>query len=349
MPIKTTELWEGNPMGGSQLPQAGGQFRILLVSNSGAPFVENDRRILSESGACDLLIYRGRIDLPRLLAMILRADLVVCWFVLGYATTATLIGLLARIPTLLVAGGWDVVGLDEIGYGAMLSPARTRKTRFALRTATSVTAVSQATRNEVLHWTNREVSVIRNGVDLEIFCPNDEPRLRQVVTVAGVDSEVRFQVKGVQFLIDIAERLSDVPFVVVGKNSAAWSERLTRLSPANVRFESYVNRFALRDIFRSSRVYLQPSRYESFGMSLAEAMACGCYPVATEVGGPTEVVGQTGSLVPYGDVDAAANAILAGLERATCSEASERIAEQFSLEERRKRLSAEVEHLLRKR
>ena len=336
-------------MGGSQLSQAKGQFRILLVSNSDAPFVENDRRILSGLGACDLLIYRGRTDLPRLLAMTLRADLVVCWFVLGYATTATLIGLLARVPTLLVAGGWDVVALDEIGYGAMLSLARTRKTCLALRIATSVTAVSQATRNEILHWTNREVSVIRNGVDLEIFCPNGAPRRRQVVTVAGIDSEVRFQVKGVPFLIDIAERLGDVPFVVVGKNSAAWSERLNRLSPENVRFESYLNRFALRDVFRSSRVYLQPSRYESFGLSLAEAMACGCYPVATEVGGLTEVVGQTGSIVPYGDVDAAANAILAGLERTTCLEASERIAEQFSLEERRKQLSAEVERLLRKR
>src|SRR3989442_12426537 len=114
MPIKTTELWEGNPMGGSQLPQAGGQFRILLVSNSGAPFVENDCRILSESGACDLLIYRGRIDLPRLLAMSLRANLVVCWFVLGYATTATLFWLLARIPLFMVRGVWDWAELDEI-------------------------------------------------------------------------------------------------------------------------------------------------------------------------------------------------------------------------------------------
>src|SRR5207247_5728459 len=130
--------------------------------------------------------------------------------------------------------------------------ALTRKTCVALRTAISVTAVSQATRNEILRWTNREVSVIRNGVDLEIFCPNGAPRRRRVVTVAGIDSEVRFQVKGVPFLIDIAERLGDVPFVVVGKNSAAWRERLNRLSTEHVRSERYVNRVALRDGCRAA-------------------------------------------------------------------------------------------------
>jgi glycosyltransferase involved in cell wall biosynthesis len=44
------------------------------------------------------------------------------------------------------------------------------------------------------------------------------------------------------------------------------------------------DRQALRDAYRSLAILIAPSIYESFGMSIAEAMACGCAVVASRTG-----------------------------------------------------------------
>src|SRR3972149_4342327 len=139
--------------------------RILLVSNLDAPFVVNDAPILRELGEMEFLLYRGRRDFPKLVVSIARADVVVCWFVLGYAFSAVVLGRLLRIPTVLVAGGWDVATVPTIGYGAMLSPRRVLMSTVALRGATRILATSDSIRSDVVQWVARDVSVVPLGVD----------------------------------------------------------------------------------------------------------------------------------------------------------------------------------------
>ena len=62
-------------------------------------------------------------------------------------------------------------------------------------------------------------------------------------------------------------------------------------------------------------VLVMPSRFEGFGLTLVEAMAAGCVPVATCLAGVTDTIvttGRDGLLFPAGDVGAARRAI-AGL------------------------------------
>lgn len=70
------------------------------------------------------------------------------------------------------------------------------------------------------------------------------------------------------------------------------------------------------DVMRALDLFVQPSMWEGFGITLLEAMAAGTPLVASRVGGVPEVVvdGETGILVPAGDPEQLAEAC-AGLLR----------------------------------
>lgn len=56
-----------------------------------------------------------------------------------------------------------------------------------------------------------------------------------------------------------------------------------------------------RDLFRTSSIFVFPSRMESFGMVLAEAMGAGMAILTTTSGGCGEVVGDTAEIIPADD------------------------------------------------
>jgi N-acetyl-alpha-D-glucosaminyl L-malate synthase BshA len=57
----------------------------------------------------------------------------------------------------------------------------------------------------------------------------------------------------------------------------------------------------LEDQLPQADLFLSASETESFGLSMLEAMSCGVPCVSTAVGGVSEVLGDTGRLVPFGD------------------------------------------------
>ncbi len=82
-------------------------------------------------------------------------------------------------------------------------------------------------------------------------------------------------------------------------------------------------------------VFVLSSRWEGFGIVIAEAMACGTPVVSTDCpSGPAEILenGRYGKLVPVGDSDAVAEAILETLSHPPDVSASVARAMQFSVE-----------------
>lgn len=92
------------------------------------------------------------------------------------------------------------------------------------------------------------------------------------------------------------------------------------------------------DIMRSLSCFVLPSLGEGISNTILEAMACGLPVIATDVGGNADLVshGETGIIVPVGDVEALASAIVELASRpadaAEMGAAGRRKAEQnFSL------------------
>jgi len=84
-------------------------------------------------------------------------------------------------------------------------------------------------------------------------------------------------------------------------------------------------------------IFVLPSRSEALSNSLLEAMACGCCPVASRVGGNTELVrhGENGMLFDAGAVDQLSQTLETLLDlrvlRQQLSRRARETAEQFSM------------------
>ena len=70
-------------------------------------------------------------------------------------------------------------------------------------------------------------------------------------------------------------------------------------------------------ILAESWVYLQPSRYEGFGLAVAEAMACGTVPIVSRAGALPEIVGDAGVILSVTSPDSLATSLLLILDDTT--------------------------------
>ena len=103
-------------------------------------------------------------------------------------------------------------------------------------------------------------------------------------------------------------------FLIVGDGELrpALEARVSELGLAGrVRFLGW--RGDLGTIYGASDIFVLTSRNEGTPVALIEAMAAGVASVSTDVGGVRDVVTgpELGSLVPFGDADALAGAVLA--------------------------------------
>jgi glycosyltransferase involved in cell wall biosynthesis len=119
-------------------------------------------------------------------------------------------------------------------------------------------------------------------------------------------------VKGQDVLIDALTRLPGVRARLIGSGAqeAALRARAERLGVAGrVELTGWSDRVA--DLLDGVDIYCQPSRYETLGLALIEAMGAGLPCVASATGGVPELFdgGRCGHLVPIGDPAALAAAI----------------------------------------
>ncbi|MFQ5990624.1 MAG: glycosyltransferase family 4 protein [Candidatus Methylomirabilales bacterium] len=283
---------------------------------------------------------------PRIMLGVHKADLVVCWFASFHAFLALLFCRLFGKESIVVAGGYDAVSVPEIGYGLMDNRFLRIVPVSAFRMCDLILSVSESLKEELLKNVNvpeHKVRVIPLGFGERHRGESPPGRQNRVLTVGGGGRDT-WNRKGLDTFLMAASTLPSVAFVVAG----AWSEQpadLDQRLPTNVRFLGWLGTEELAELYRTSRVYAQLSAYESFGCALAEAMASGCYPVATDRGALPELIGEAGTLVAYGDPDATSEAIREGLRHDGCEAAARRIRERFPSAKREKLLVSAITEL----
>ena len=318
--------------------------RVLFVYPIEATFVRTDQRLLGSLGRVIPFHFRSSADYPKLIAEVARSDIVFCWFALGFAAVATAIAKALDRKSVVVSGGWDITQAPEIGYGRLLYFRGRVQARLALRLADRVLAFSNWSAAAIRAIVPAaKVDPIYLGVDTEAFRPGEKEDL--VVCVANVSRE-NLARKGLRSFILAAAQVPSARFVLAGRHLDEAASELRALAPDNAELAGWLPDQELRGLLARARVYVQTSYVEGFGLAIAEAMAAGCVPVVTPAGAIPEVVGSAGLYVPYGDVQALANAIGGALRSSRGAEARARIATQFRLEQRLGHLQAVMDELL---
>lgn len=246
-----------------------------------------------------------------------KADVVYCWFGTVYSALAVLAARFVRIPSIVVLGGFDVANLPEIEYGIWRTRWKAWLLKRAYPRATLLLAVSPTFREEVKRLAGYDAENVRflpTGFDGEFWKPGTQKK-KTVLTVAHAslgmrprEIRVRLKTKGIDYLLEAARRLPDVPFRIVGVGKEVF-ESMQWAVPENVELLPVMTQELLRAEFQATGVYCQPSRSEGIPNALCEAMLCGCVPVGSTAGGIPTAIGETGYLVPAGDVEALVSAI----------------------------------------
>lgn len=169
----------------------------------------------------------------------------------------------------------------------------------------------------------KRVRLWPKAVDAERFNPrhkSDESRARltdsqperPLVVYAG---RVSFE-KRVDVLVETAKLLAGrARLAVVGEGPAlAWLKE--QLAGTDTVFTGFLDGEDLSAAYATGDVFVFPSDSETLGFAAIEAMAAGVPVVAADAGGIPHIVQaeRTGLLVPAGDADATARAILRLLE-----------------------------------
>jgi len=314
--------------------------RVLFIYPMDSSFVKTDLALLKSFSDVIPLKFRGKASYPLLLANVARADVIVSWFALGFAAMANLAGRALRRRSIVIAGGWDISVMPEIGYGILQNEWAALRARLALSSADLILAFSEWSARSIRTLAPRaHVRTAYLGVDVTQFHPRSKEDL--VVTV-GIVSRENLRRKGLLDFAIASREVPEVPFVLVGQHIDDAAEELRKIGGENLTLTGWLRDEELRALLGRAKVYVQPSYTEGFGVAVAEAMSSGCVPVATNRGALPEVVGDAGFCVEYGDVDGLTAAVRQALRSDRGADARRRVEERFALSHRLESLRSAV-------
>jgi glycosyltransferase involved in cell wall biosynthesis len=187
-------------------------------------------------------------------------------------------------------------GVDQVA-----SMERRNHLKTLMLSAAATTTVSKGYAEIYQHNGLTDILPIRNGIsDMRLWAEKDTSDKRRVVIghIGGVSAH-----KGYDLLRDVVSimALQNVEILVADHSMEEGSMRRERWGSVPV---TYVGRFSqsrVADLYRQIDVLAAPSIWpESFGLVTREAAACGCWVIASNLGGIGEDVidGETGFVIP---------------------------------------------------
>jgi mannosyltransferase len=219
-------------------------------------------------------------------------------------------------------------------------------------------------------YLNVPATVVHHGIDQEQFSPADRDAIRTRLglpngRLIGCFGRVRHQ-KGTDVFVDAmlanVAKHPDITGIILGRATKGHvgfeqdlKEKIAKAKLTDrIRFCGEVTVDAIPEWYQTLDLFVAPQRWEGFGLTPLEAMACGVPVIATRVGAFEEMIidGATGRLIPRDDVVAMSSALddaLSDPERMSrwSTAARTQVVEKFTLEKEADTLTEIYETLLK--
>ena len=261
-----------------------------------------------------------------------------------------------KIPYLIRLHGEPYVFSKYSGQHLHMGMRVNRKLEFlALKRASGVTSPSRFQADEVaqgLGWSQNRIHVIPNPINpaiLELAQKHQRKNSHHDSPIVLYTGRIEYRKGTIPLLRSIpyvARKIPDVRFVIAGgRHNSIDDSTLDKVVEENhikdhVSFLGHIPWDELAAWYRQASIFVMPSFYETFGISVIEAMVFSLPVVATTAGGLPEVVeeGITGILVRPGDHQALSEAIIQLLnDTKLCQHmgttGKQRVLEKFTVEQ----------------
>lgn len=232
--------------------------------------------------------------------------------------------------------------LRMIGYG------------ITHRLASITTNVSQ---NAVISFEKKRAApkgsmkTIYNGIDLSKYCFDPKSKVKigkelkisnscQIILAVGRFSDAKDYPNLLKSIFLLKQEVTHPFQVLIAGDGELRSEVENLINELKLNNEVILlgKRDDIPELMSAADLFVLSSRYEGFGLVVAEAMACECMVVATDCGGVSEVLNNSSFLVPVSDTFALKEKIKYALDltdEEKCnifSENLEHVKKNFSLD-----------------
>lgn len=183
-----------------------------------------------------------------------------------------------------------------------------------------VSVESEAIKDRIQKYSSKEILLIRNGMSSCDFIPDtSQTRENTFLTVARLGTK---------------QKATDILLEAFAKSANKHDWNLKLIGTVDETFKPYINEFfeknpklvnrvtfvgeikdraKLYNEYCKSKVFVLPSRWESYGISCAEALSCGCSLILSDSIPPAKEMtanGKYGKIIKAGSVDELSEAFL---------------------------------------
>lgn len=310
-------------------------------------FYSNDIRILRELGY-DVILCNNPREIPN-------CDLYYIWW-----WSSGIIPLIKskriKKPNIMIG---NIHYSDSSKQGYKSRPFYIKKfINYSLRNSDIQIATSKIELRDLKQFKTKNLVLVYHAIDENKYFFSDTPRDKIIFTISRL-LKLNVERKKILEIIDayaiVIKKYPDYLLYIAGrKEDDGYFEVYDKIKKLNLE-KKIILTGSISDeekikLYHRSKIYVQPTSYEGFGMAIAESMACGTPVVTSPNGAVPEVVGEYAIFVNPDDPSEIANGIFRLIEddnlyKRLSYEGSKRIIENFSYKERKDKIKKILEDL----